>query len=82
MQPPGPLTRRGDIAPPVWTPEVAGCGCAGVTLDEFAVLMRVTDVVVPLSDSRWPPLLHPTAKTSMAAPPHNVIAFLPLLFAI
>ena len=79
MQPPGPLMRRGDIAPPVWTPEVAGGVCAGVTLDEeLAVLIRVIDVVVSLSDSRWPPLPHPTSKTSTAAPPHNVIAFLPL----
>jgi hypothetical protein len=76
MQPHGRPMRRGETVPPVWTPEVAG---GHVTLDEeLAVLIRVIDVVVPLSDSRWPPLPHPTAKTSMAAPPRNVIAFLPL----
>jgi hypothetical protein len=42
------------------------------------VAVIVVGVVVLLGDASLAPPPHPTAETSTAALPHNVIAFLPL----
>jgi hypothetical protein len=70
---------RPGTAPPVWPPEVAGGEGACVRLEKgLFVVVIVVGVVMLLGDSPLATPPHPAAKTSKAALPHNVIAFLPL----
>jgi hypothetical protein len=58
---------------------IAEVGEASVMLEErLAVVVIVVDVVVHLATYDRTPSSYPTIKANMAAPPHNVIAALPL----